>query len=220
MLRCCAAMLLGILLALGARDLRADTFLQFTDVAGNPQSVFTIDLASGTTADIGVYLVETAPDNILATEELFSAAVQITHASGIARVLGPGDIVLNSGWDSGSIQTEATATSAGFYADVGPNPFLQLDADGRIFLGRFTFTALSLGTLSLTAKADRDPQLDDVVTGVNGTVLDALIRNASATIQVVNTSAVIPAPPAIYLALIGAAVMCGYARLRRQKSTL
>ena len=94
---------------------------------------------------------------------------------------------------------------ANIFSPVFPN------ADGRILLGTFEFTGLSLGTTSIGV-TDLTIGFDDIISGM-ATPLDGLIAAGS------GEAAVVPEPGSVALSLVllgGAAVVTAVRRRRRR----
>ncbi len=94
-------------------------------------------------------------------------------------------------------------------ADINSPVFAN--ADGRILLGTFEFTGLSLGTTNIGV-TDLTVDVDDIISGL-GNPLDGLISAGSGEV------AVVPEPGSVALSLVllgGAAVVTAVRRRRRR----
>jgi hypothetical protein len=182
---------------------------QLTDSAGVVQDDFVIG-SVGQTVDVDVWLKQTDPDTLLTDEGLSFAGVKLTYGSpGIAEVLSVDNIAPNPAFDDpiallkdvGSNDSALDMAVSDIFSPVFP----QSSTPDRIWLGTFTFTALSLGSVQITAM-DK-PDVDNTLTGL-GTALDSQIGSAQATISTV------PEPTGLVL-LAGLALVAGpYLRRR------
>lgn len=175
-----SCLILACLWLYSATAARADIIYELGQGNASPTAAFTI-AGVGNTVDVKLYLRETG-GSVLATEGLFSATARVSFdsPSGIAAVLAAGDVIPDPAFDSvlvGTSSSDATLDAAALFF-----PLLTPDADNRIHLGTFRFTALSLGSVTIRA-SDLDPSLDGTVTGL-GTVLDPNLGGGRATINV------------------------------------
>jgi len=95
-------------------------------------------------------------------------------------------------------------------ADIsGPNfPVFPPSSTDRVWLGTFTFTGLSPGSVQITAMDN--PDSDNTLTGL-GTVLDASIDSSQASINAVPE-------PSVLVVFAGLALVAGpYSLLRRRR---
>ncbi|MCI0681427.1 MAG: PEP-CTERM sorting domain-containing protein [Gemmataceae bacterium] len=207
----------GILamLALAAVAGRSDAGLsfQFADGFGVPLgSSVTINV--GATSTIRVYLVQTAGE-ISGDGNLESFGVKINYTDTgdgiVAKVDNTGDIASNIFFDDSEVKTAGGTSSSLRDAVLFNLP--QAPSGGRVFLGSFKFTGLSIGDQDITAGDVTGG--DDTLTG-NGTVLDALIATATVTITVV------PEPSSLALVGVAATGVAGaaYRRWRRRKAAV
>jgi hypothetical protein len=194
---------------------RADFVWEF-NAAGLPSTNFVIP-GVGSTVGVQIYLKETNGGTILSTQKLFSAGVQVTFnsPSGVAAVLAPSSIQSNPAFDDFNPTTDrsTSATSAKLTEAVtNISNSVAPDSQNRILFGAFTFTGQSVGTVTITATRFNPAPDDRIITGA-GTVLDALIPNGSAQINVLGTAT--PEPGSLLLAsLAGLALAGGGARRR------
>jgi hypothetical protein len=193
---------------------RAAIQFQLADPAGVEQNNFVIGNI-GQTVDVNVYLRQSGLDTLLTDEGLFSAGVRLTYGSpGIAEVLSVLDIAPNPAFDNPTALLKDIGS--GYVAldmatDMfGPNfpVFPELSTPDRIWLGTFTFTGLSLGSVQITAMDD--PGLDNTLTGL-GTLLDPQIGSDQGTVNVV------PEPSGLVLFAGLALIAVPYLWLRRRQ---
>jgi len=190
MMRAIGSLMLFLVCTLAlAPTVQAALMFEFANSAGVPQSDFSISAAGGT-AEIQLYLRQTAPDMILSTEGLLSAGVELSYNGAVAHVANAGAVAPNLDFDVLADVSFPDANSVGL--DLLSSTGVTAVGD-RILLGTFTFTGLSNGIMSLST-ADLTPVsgVDNTIS-VGGTVLDELIANATATLQVGDVE-VVPEP--------------------------
>ena len=206
---------LGILLTwlIPASVGRADLVFEF-GVGGTPQSAIQIP-GPGAKVPIQVFLSQTGATTILTDEGLAFAGIKVTiDDPTVAAVLSVDDIVHNSDFNDAfvlfkDVALDASSAELNMGADI--NSPIRPNADGRILLGTFEFTGLSLGTTSIGV-TDLTIGFDDFITGL-GTPLDGLISAGSGEV------AVVPEPGSVALSLVllgGAAVVTAVRRRRRR----
>ncbi len=175
----------------------------------------------GATVPIQVYLSQTGTTTILSDEGLAFAGVRVTFDDPtIAAVLSDTNIQENPAFDLDSPpffpEKEVTGTTAELIVGVDDifSPVFA-DSNGRVLLGEFTFTGLSLGSTNIRAEILDAGGLDYIISGT-GVELDGLITPASATLTVT------PEPGSVGLALValgGAAVVGVYRSRRKRRKT-
>lgn len=172
----------------------------------------------GQTVDIQVYLRQTDGETILTDEGLLTAGIRVSFANpAVAAVLTAGEIQENPLFDDEVLlMKDVTATTADLTEAVdysSPYVFPTLSDPDRIWLGRFTFTGLALGSTTISVGDwEEGDGFDDILTG-NLTILDGLITLGSATLTVTPE----PSSVALSLLMIGAAsVVTTYRRRRRR----
>jgi hypothetical protein len=207
---------LGILLTwlIPASVGRADLIFEF-GVGGTPQSAIQIP-GPGAKVPIQVFLSQTGATTILTDEGLAFAGIKVTiDDPTVAAVLNVDDIVHNPAFDDAFALTKAVNPSSA-ELNMGVSDILNPvfpNADGRILLGTFEFTGLSLGTTSIGV-TDLTIGFDDFITGP-GTPLDGLIAAGS------GEAAVVPEPGSVALSLVllgGAAAVTAVRRRRRRNA--
>lgn len=201
----------GLVLLFGAGPARANLLYTFA----TDQPVYNV--VAGGTIKVQVFLDETGSPGdpfvlALSGDGMFSTGVRLLYpATAAAQVARGTDIKGNSAFDNGggggSIFTDVTSSSAGFTQfTFGPNVHGDPITGGyQLLLGTFTFTAgPSPGSFLVTvARFDAN---DQILTGI-GVVLDALVSNATATI---NVSTVVPEPSSFLMAACGIVAGLGF----------
>src|SRR5262245_56869422 len=204
------SLLAGLIFMFAGGRAEAGYQFQFTDSAGNATNTFLVNQSA--TIDIRVYLVQTSPDTGLSASGLDSAGTKLTFNQTIANVAGTGAITANPAFDFASKSTGTGTASLNVLQDSGSAPVTAptsgADAN-RILIGTFTFTGVNNG-IATVVTSDPHTLADDNVLH-NGTVLDSLIANSSATITVV------PEPGSLVLTGLFAAGLAAASvrRLRR-----
>jgi hypothetical protein len=195
------------------------------------QSAYTV--SPGGTVDIQVYLRETIAaggTSLLATEGLIGAAVRIRFdvppvPSEPAQVLSVSDIMPSAVFDDafGPIREVVAGESAGFSAivDVTSPPAFPTEVAPDtfdLFLGSFRFTGGTTAGAVTNIRATDFSGLDETVTGTTGTVLDAFLGEADATIRVEASG--VPEPSSWIASCMGTTIGFFYIRLRRRSHRL
>jgi hypothetical protein len=194
----------ALLICVGtAAPAQADYVFQLTDAEGVEQNHFVIG-SIGRMIDVNVYLRQSDPDALLTEEGLYSAGVRLTYGSpGIAEVLSVDNTAPNLAFDDPiALLKEVGSNYIALdmaVSDIFSPVFPQSSTPDRIWLGTFTFTGLSLGSVQITAMDN--PDMDNTLTGLS-TVLDSRIGSAQATISTV------PEPSGLIL-LAGVALLAG-----------
>lgn len=155
----------------------------------------TYNVAANATVNVEVFLQETGANGdpfVLAPSGvgLTGTGVTVSYPSGgVATVASASDIAGNSAFDNGGfgIATSLSSTSAGFTQSILFNPnvtgSLTAPETYEVLLGTFTFTAGPATGSEIITASEFDPSLSEVITG-NGAVLDSLIADGTATIDV------------------------------------
>lgn len=173
----------------------------------------------GQTADVRVYLAETG-GTILADEQLFSAGVRLTFGGPAVGVVSLADVTADPAFDD--VVKGLSASDASLNVAALVNPFVSPDANNRILLGTFRFTALQPGAATITA-TDLNPTVGSIetVTGF-GTPLDGDVANGQLLVTVQGSVASpVPEPAGIVVFGVGlvlAAAARGRAWARTRKT--
>jgi hypothetical protein len=222
----------ALLAALAAGPARADYQFTFATAGGVFTNNFTINPNLGqTTVDIRVYLTQTATGSdttgITTGPGLNQAGIQLnTSGPGIATVTGvtPNDTAhggpfnatnTTTGTGASAFLTEGfTSPSTGLTA-TATNTLLPNATAGAnsVYLGTFTFTAGSAGTTSTVSVVPSPGQFNFLA---DGTVIDSLISNSTATISVT----AVPEPGTVVLSGLLATGIAGgmWRRARRVRA--
>ncbi len=172
----------------------------------------------GATVPIQVYLRETGTTTILTDFGLLAAGIRVTiDDPTVARVSAVGNIQQNPAFDDSfflekTLSPDYQDAELIMAVDVFAGSLIVFpDADGRILLGTFSFTGLTLGTANLTATA----LPGEFVDGVFQTIAEPF-SPADATLTVT------PEPGSVALSLValgGAAVVGVYRSRRKRRKT-
>jgi hypothetical protein len=201
---------------------RATFFYEFALNSTSPAVSTPITIAQGTSLPLEVYIRESG-GTVLATQKMFGAGVRVTF-----------DTPPGSGTPSGIVSTSPSAVSSNpafnnpssLIIRVGPNNPASVDlietqsgipgtvapdpTFNRVYVGRFTFTGLSLGQAVVTA---RDTGSNDNITGT-GTSLLGQIQTGSATFIV----SAVPEPTSLALTGLAASGFLGAVIRRRRQA--
>ncbi|MDY3563050.1 PEP-CTERM sorting domain-containing protein [Gemmata sp. JC673] len=191
---------------------------QYQFVSGGQVINSSIQVNQGSTVDVQVYLIQTGGSDGLSTSGLNAAGVRLNYSpSGVAQVTA---ITPNS-TPIGAFDTATTTISTGStkYARLnlsnepgGSGP--AISPDGRVLLGTFTFSGMSVGTTTVYA-SDATSGIDNIL--ANGQFLDSMINYSASTI----TINVVPEPGTMVLSGLLAVGIAGGAvrRFRRPATT-
>jgi hypothetical protein len=187
------AALLMLLLSVGLA--RADYTFQFANSAGTPATNFTV--AQGGTIDILVYLFENDTAGLLHLVGLNDAGVRLnTQTATAANVTATTG---NPSFDKVRTTTGATAFIKESVKNVPPVTSPAND-QSRILIGTFTFTGLSADSSTMVVTSLPNGAGDNVLG--DGTVIDSLITNSSATVTVT----ALPEPRTLLLTISAATI--------------
>lgn len=173
----------------------------------------------GATVPIQVYLRETGATTILTDFGLLAAGIRVTiDDPTVARVSAVGNIQQNPAFDdllflektlSPDYQDAELIMAVDVFDD---SPIVFPDGDGRVLLGTFSFTGLTLGTTNIRATALPGEFVDGFFDPITET-----FSPADAT-----TLTVTPEPGSVALSLValgGAAVVGVYRSRRKRRKT-
>ena len=210
-----------LVLAAGAVPARAQIVYEFfnntIDSGGTQQTAF--NMPANSTLPVYVYMQDTSTNTgnpgggatIASDGGLSGAAVRLTYSNaGVAAVVlaglannptnpTPGVPPWGFGTDNGSGTTSAVLNDS---TSVTANSGVEADANGRVFLGTFTFSSgPTPGTENLTAGDPNPSATGDVLSFNNFNRYDSLLQNGTATLTVTG----VPEPGT--MALVGLAVV-------------
>jgi PEP-CTERM motif len=178
---------------------------------------------------VQLFIVQTAPDDLLSTEGLFSGFTQVTYnespfASDPAQVGSAADITPNPlfNFTAGLSVVHATSSAAGTASAPYGALIPVVAAVDRILLGGYKFTAGSVaGEVTSLRASILDPSQANFVTGVSFTVLDSFIVDGSSKITVNGSGPppTVPEPASMAMLGIGLSVAILYARRGRKLAT-
>ncbi|AWM38317.1 hypothetical protein GobsT_35540 [Gemmata obscuriglobus] len=208
--------LLTVTLALfSGASARADYQYQFVSSTGQTSpTTFNVDLNG--TINIQVYLVQTAPPTDpkqdLSQHGLVAGGVRLNYMNNNVQVAGITPNSLTAGQFESASTTIANSKK---YArlnvinDVDGGAVMP-DSNGRVLLGTFTFTGMSMGQ-TLVYTSDASSGVDNIL--ANGQFLDSMINYSASQI----TINVVPEPGTMVLSGLLAVGIAGGAarRLRR-----
>jgi hypothetical protein len=203
-------------LGLAAGQARAQIAYEFADTSGAPQSSFTINGIGGI-VQIRVYLHELTPSATELNSQggLATAAVRVTYNNpgGFAAVQSLSDVAgATPPWASGTTNGSHFSTDAALSLFSTFSNGVLPDANGRIFLGTFTFHGLSPGVETIGA-VDPNPATNFDTTHFTGGVgIDSQLSPGTATINV----SPVPEPTILFAATVGLAV---FGRWRARSTT-
>jgi hypothetical protein len=187
-----------------------ETFVyEWFQVGGTSPVSGSFAVPQGLTISFEAWIRETSPTNLLSNAPgqengLFSTGVRAVYGTpsilSIANL--PSDIVQNLAFDD-TFTSGATATDAQFVAarDFAAMEGVLPDANKRIYLGTFTFTASGgVGDSTTITLTDIPPTSQDTFTFMNSYFLDDNISNSNAlTINITP----VPEPALIFAMMLG-----------------
>lgn len=174
----------------------------------------------GGTATFSVFLHEEA-GTVLREEKLFSAGILLSYNSplGIAQIVSTADVVENPLFDTDTL-VKTNDTTLGFATLIGSkfeDPPISPDANNEVFLGTFTLTGLTGGSVTLKAEALIDSSNIYTLTA-QGTILDGEISPGMAELTVEGGVSVVPLPASFILFSMGGAMAFGYAGWKSRRA--